>query len=50
MQWLPDNYSWHKTTVEEKLVSRENKVFNLTFPKCQMIIVSNGECKELQRK
>ena len=43
VQWLPGNYSLHKTTMEEKLVSRENKMFNLTFPNL-MTIVSNGEC------
>lgn len=47
VQCLPGNYSLHKTTVEEKLVSRENKMFNLTFPNLKTI-VSNGECKKLQ--
>ena len=45
VQWLPDKCSLHKTTVEEKLVSREKKMFNLT-----LIIVSKSECKKLQRK
>ncbi|CAH3177200.1 unnamed protein product, partial [Porites lobata] len=49
-QWLTDNCRLHKTTVEEKLVSRENKVFNLTFPKCLMIIVSSEISKEMDVK
>ena len=49
VQWLPDKCSLHKTTVEEKLVSREKKMFNLTFPNLT-IIISKSECKKLQRK
>ena len=49
VQWLPDKCSLHKTTVEEKLVSREKKMFNLTFPNLT-IIISKSECKKLKRK